>query len=172
MEATKEPTLAALSRVLDEAGFAWALIGGVAVQIHRTEPRTTLDVDVAVLDRAALPVVELERAGFHRTGSFEHSENWESADGVPVQFTDDPAIRTAVGAALRVTVGGLSLRVLAPLDLVKEKLRAAGDPARRRSKRLQDLADANALVEDHPRLRESLSSEEARALDATAGRLG
>lgn len=48
------------------------------------------------------------------------------------------------------------------------KLRAAGDPARRRSKRLQDLGDAQALVEDHPALRDALSPDDAASLQAPA----
>ena len=48
-------------------------------------------------------------------------------------------------------------------DLLHEKLRAAADPERRRSKRLQDLADSHALVEATPELLRELTAEE-RAL--------
>jgi len=56
--------------------------------------------------------------------------------------------------------------VARPLDLVRSKLQAAGDPARRRSKRLMDLADAQALVEDEPGLLLALSAAEKNQLDA------
>ncbi len=48
------------------------------------------------------------------------------------------AIRRAEPVALE----DVQLRVLGRADLLREKLRAAADPARRRSKRLQDLVDA------------------------------
>jgi len=49
--------------------------------------------------------------------------------------------------------------------LLHEKLRAASDPARRRSKRLQDLADAQALLESTPTLAQELTAEECAVLD-------
>jgi hypothetical protein len=49
--------------------------------------------------------------------------------------------------------------------LLHEKLRAGGDPARRRSKRLQDLADAEALLEATPALRSDLTAAETALLD-------
>jgi hypothetical protein len=42
---------------------------------------------------------------------------------------------------------------------------AGSDPARRRSKRLQDLADAHGLVEADPGLVEDLTEAEKRTLD-------
>jgi hypothetical protein len=56
------------------------------------------------------------------------------------------------------------LPVLAPFDLLRAKLRAAADPAPRRSKRLQDLADAEAIIERDPALAEGLSPEERERL--------
>ena len=49
MERTKRPALLALARVFTEAGVPYAIIGGIALQVHQTEPRTTLDIDVAVV---------------------------------------------------------------------------------------------------------------------------
>jgi hypothetical protein len=34
--------------LLNRGGASYALIGGVAIQIRTTEPRTKLDIDVAV----------------------------------------------------------------------------------------------------------------------------
>jgi len=48
--------------------------------------------------------------------------------------------------------------------LLHEKLRATADPAQRRSKRLQDLADAHALVEAAPELLRELTSDERDVL--------
>src|SRR5258705_8347196 len=99
MEKTKKPTLLTLARVLDETKTPYAIIGGVALQAHHPDPRTTLDIDVAVLSREAIPRDALMNAGFRAGGSFEHSENWFGADGTPVQFTDDPALADAVSSA-------------------------------------------------------------------------
>ena len=50
--------------------------------------------------------------------------------------------------------------------MLHEKLRAGRDPARRRSKRLQDLADAQALLEQDSALQGELTLEERALLDA------
>jgi len=55
-------------------------------------------------------------------------------------------------------------RALARADLLHEKLRAGSDSARQRSKRLQALADAQALLEETPELRSELSAAERAIL--------
>jgi len=162
---SKQPALMALARVMQASGVPYAVIGGVALQIHQKEPRTTLDIDLAVRERSAIPRAALEAAGFHLTGSFAHSENWEGPEAVPVQITDDPALREAIGRADIVRTLDVELRVLCRADLLREKLRAGSDPARRRSKRMQDLADAQALVEDDPGLIAGLSDAERARLE-------
>lgn len=69
MERTKEPTLLAVGRILDEAGVAYAIIGGVAAQIHLPEPRTTLDIDLAVVGCDTIPRDRLEAASAPRSSS-------------------------------------------------------------------------------------------------------
>jgi phosphoribosyl 1,2-cyclic phosphodiesterase len=49
-------------------------------------------------------------------------------------------------------------------DHLHAKLRAAADPARRRSKRLQDLADAQSLLEQDPALEAELSDADRASL--------
>ena len=165
MEGSKRPTLALLARILADAGTPYALIGGVAVQIQRREPRTTLDIDLALHARSDWPAAAFEREGFRRTGAFEHSENWESADGTPVQITDDPLLAASIERAETVEIDGLPLRVLTRLDLLRAKLRAAADRAQRRSKRLLDLADAQGLVEEHADLSAALDAGEREILE-------
>ena len=48
--------------------------------------------------------------------------------------------------------GGVRLRVARVADLIVLKLAAAGEPARRPSKREHDVADVLALLEEHPEL--------------------
>ena len=165
MDKTKKPTLLTLGRLLHETRTPYAIIGGVALQVHHPDPRTTVDIDLAVAARGAIPRDELIAAGFRHTGTFEHSENWVSADGTPVQFTDDPALADAVSAADEIDLDGVPLRVISVVDLVHEKIRAGSDPARRRTKRSRDLLDAQELIEANPELAKHLHPDELAVLD-------
>jgi len=166
MDSTKRPALVTLARVLESARTPYAIIGGVALQVHQAAPRTTLDIDLAVASFDAIPRDELQAAGFSLSGRFAHSEHWVGPEGVPVQFTDDPALAPAVERAVEVGLEDVSLRVIGRVDLLHEKLRAGSDPARRRSKRLQDLADAQSLLEETPELRSELNEAEQAVLAA------
>jgi hypothetical protein len=150
MERTKRPALLAFAQIFAEAHVPYAIIGGVALQLHQTEPRTTLDINVAVATYDQLPRAQLEAAGFTWSGQFSHSKNWIGPEGTPVQFTDAPALVDAITRAETITLEEACLRVIGRTDLLHEKLRAAADPAHRRSKRLHDLADAQALLESAP----------------------
>jgi hypothetical protein len=165
MERTKRPALLTLARIFAEAGVPYAIIGGVALQVHHPEPRTTLDIDVAVIAYDQMPRAQLEAVGFTCIGRFSHSENWLAPEGIPVQFTEDPVLADAIVHAEEVELEEVRLRVIRRSDLLHEKLRAAIDPARRRSKRLQDLADAQALIESTPTLARELSATERALLD-------
>lgn len=166
MDTSKRPALLTLARVLADARTPYAIIGGVALQIHQAEPRTTLDIDLAVPAFETIPRDQLQAAGFSLGGRFVHSENWVGPGEVPVQFTDDPALGPAVERAIEIALEDVSLRVIGRADLLHEKLRAGTDPARRRSKRLQDLADAQALLEETPELADGLTEAERAVLAA------
>ena len=88
-----------------------------------------------------------------------------AADGTPVQFSDDPILAPAIAAAGDVLLQDVTLRVIRVEDLLHEKLRAGSDPARRRSKRLQDLSDVQALLETRPDLAHVLTAKEHEILD-------
>lgn len=165
MEHSKRLALVTLARVLEGAGTPYAIIGGVALQVHQSEPRTTLDIDLAVPDFAAIPRDQLAAAGFNMTGQFPHSENWLGPENVPVQFTADAALGPALARAIDVELADVRLKVIDRADLLHEKLRAGSDPARRRSQRLQVLADAESLLEETPELRAALSPAEQAILD-------
>jgi len=164
VEGSKEVALRALVSALGEAGVPYAVIGGIALQVHRSEPRTTLDIDIAVLDRGALPIEALERAGFVRESTWAHSTNWRAADGTPVQITDDSRLRDAIARAQTYAAGPVGIRVLRVEDLMRSKLTALSDSGRRRSERAQDVADVLALIDDHPELEALLSDEERPAI--------
>lgn len=75
---TKEGPLRLVAELLNRTGVAYALIGGVALQIRTTEPRTTLDIDVAVPRFADVPRDALLAAGSDHTGRHEHSDTWRA----------------------------------------------------------------------------------------------
>jgi hypothetical protein len=58
----------------------------------------------------------------------------------------------SVDRAVPAQAGGLKLQLVTMDDLILLKLAAAGEPSRRASKRLQDLADVTRLLEEHPGL--------------------
>jgi hypothetical protein len=161
---TKETPLRALAALLEAARTPYALIGGVAVQLHSREPRTTRDIDIAVPTFADVPREALELAGFVHEERFAHSDNWRApgpgtrAERTPVQFSaEDVGIADAVARAQLIDVeAGLRLRVATAPDLVILKLAAAEEPRERSSKRQQDLADVARLVEEHPEVAEAL----------------
>jgi len=165
MERTKRPALPALAQVFTQANVPYAIVGGVALQVHLTEPLTTLDIDMAVATYNNIPRLRLEGAGFTQTGWFIPPENWVGPQSTPVQFRDDPALTEAIGGAEIIEIEAASLCVISRSDLLHEKLRADSDPARRRSKRLQDQADVQALLESSPVLAQGLSVEEQALLD-------
>jgi len=164
---SKEGPLRLVAELLEREGVPYALIGGVAVQLHTAEPRSTLDIDLAVPAYADIPRDALLAAGFDHMGRHEHSDNWRAPGSAPlnqrtaVQFSaEDEGIAEAVEHASVVDLaGGVRLRVASVADLIVLKLAAAGATARRPSKREHDLADVLALLEEHP----ELASEETLA---------
>lgn len=50
---SKEGPSRLVAQLLEREGVPYALIGGVAVQLHTEEPRSTLDIDLIVLKLAA-----------------------------------------------------------------------------------------------------------------------
>lgn len=140
-----------LSAAMDEARIPYVVIGGIAVGIHSATPRATNDVDVAVptSDQPGVGAV-LSAAGFELTGSFEHSMNFKHRSGEPVQVAFDLLFDPMIERAETVEVGTRTIRVVTREDLIAMKERAAGDPARRRSKALRDRADIELLRGDVP----------------------
>jgi hypothetical protein len=155
---SKEKPLHLVAELLERVGVPYALIGGVAVQLHTDEPRSTLDIDIALRTYAEIPRDALVSAGFEHTGRHEHSDNWRAPGPGPlkvrtaVQFSaEDVGIAEAVEHASLVDLdGGVTLRVVTVADLIVLKLAAAEEPKRRPSKREHDVADVLALLENHP----------------------
>jgi hypothetical protein len=163
MEKSKLRSVTGLARVFHDADVPYAVIGGVALQMWSAEPRTTIDLDVAVRSYDSFPRVALQRAGFVPDKP-SHSEAWTGPDGAPVQFTDDAAFAQAVRHPEKRKLVDVVLHVAPVVEIIRAKLRAADDPARRRSKRMQDMTDAVALAEQHPAVAKKLRPDERRRL--------
>jgi hypothetical protein len=158
---SKEGPLRLVAQLLEQACVPYALIGGVALQLHTQEPRSTLHIDLAVPTYADVPREALLGAGFEYTGRHDHSDNWRAPGSGPltlrtaVQFSaEDEGIADAVAHASVVDLGaGVRLRVATVADLLVLKLAAAVGPTRRPSTREHDVADVLALLEEHPEIR-------------------
>lgn len=139
-------------KALRQAGIPHALIGGVAVGVHSGQPRATLDVDLAVLSTTPpeTSVRVLTALGFHHKGTYLHSINFRHSSGEPVQLARDPWFDDLIGRAQDFTVGDTVVPIVTKEDLISMKERAAADPKRRASKRLQDQADVALLREGAP----------------------
>lgn len=153
---TKQEPLRQVVAVLAATQTPYALIGGVAIQLFSEDPRTTLDIDLAVALFADIPVAALCAAGFEHEARFAHSDNWRApgsgprAQRIAVQFSaEDVGIALAVQRATTWHIDGLDVRVATASDLVVLKLAAAEEPTRRARKRRQDLLDILMLLEDH-----------------------
>ena len=151
-EPDKFAALIDTARALEAAGVRYALIGGLAVGIHAAVPRATVDIDVAAHTRAGRDVAvdALERAGFKKTGEFEHSVNLRHATGEPVQLAFDTEFDAMIERAESIEVAGTNIAIVRKEDLIAMKRRAAADPSRRKSKRLRDQADVELLLGDVP----------------------
>jgi len=160
---TKEGPLRLVATLLNRERVAYALIGGVAMQIRTGEPRTTLGIDIAVPRFDDIPRAALVAAGFEHRGRHAHSDTWQAPAGgsgslrTTVRFSaDDVGIADAVSRAEPTHLAdGLVIRVATPIDMIVLKLAAAAEPQRRPSKRQHDIADVVALLEEYPHLRDA-----------------
>lgn len=142
---------------LERADIAWCAIGGVAVNHWAAEPMVTQDVDfVVATDAIDRTVSLLEDSGF-RSERFEWSINFKGKSHLSIQLSTEEFYRDFPSRAIPADVHGILLRVSCLEDTFKGKIKAYGDPNRRQSKRIKDLADIARLVEAHPHLWDSLT---------------
>ena len=154
---SKEVPLRLVTRLLETAGVPYALIGGVAMQLHSQEPRSAREIILAVRTYADVPIETLISAGFEHAGRLAYGDTWLApGTGSPKERTllkfsaEEDSLVGAVERACVIDVDGMRLRLVAAPDLIALKLADAEDPKRRRSERRQDLADIVTLIEEHP----------------------
>jgi hypothetical protein len=117
METTKKPTLLALGRLFAETQTPYAIIGGIALQVHSSDPRTTIDIDLAVLSREAIPREAMTAAGFRMV----HATEWMSWDGVRVTLTDASRFADTIVSADDLVLEDVTLRVMAVTELLRAR---------------------------------------------------
>lgn len=155
----KERVLVSVLEILHEHETPYAVIGGLAVQLYTREPRTTRDIDIAVSSLSDLPREDLAVRGFKFAGLHDYTENWLGPappgtprdERVPVQFSYGEPMTSAVSRSYAADVG-FPLQLVTVADLVELKISAAESMERRRSKRMQDVADVVKLLEEHPEI--------------------
>ena len=144
--------------LLNEQGIRYCVIGGQAVNAY-VEPLVSLDLDL-VLALAQVDQVESLLAkdfGFKR---FPHSLIVSLPDSdLRVQIQTDPRYADFVRRGEQREVLGLVLPVASLEDVLRGKVWAVQDPARRGSKRQKDLADIARLLEAYPELRDQVPAE-------------
>ena len=149
---------------LERADVAWCAIGGVAVNHWALEPMVTQDVDFVVAgDEIERTVSLLEDAGF-RSERFDWSINFKGRSKLSIQLTTEEFYREFPSRAVPADVHGILLRVASLEDTLRGKMKAWGEPGRRQSKRIKDLADIARLLESHPQLWDSLADDLKRQL--------
>jgi hypothetical protein len=147
-----------LLAVLGRESLTYCVIGGQAVNAY-VEPLVSLDLDI-VIAADALPRIEAMLDPPFTVERFPHSVNIARAGSdLRVQFQTDPRYVAFLPRAERRLVLGVPLVVAAVDDVLRGKVWAALDAARRPSKRQKDLADIARLLERYPRLRELVPPE-------------
>lgn len=140
-----------LLEMLDRTDTRYCVIGGQGVNAY-VAPLVSLDLDVVVavsqLDefaRHAAGEFRVERFPFSVNLSLEHSD-------LRVQLQTDPRYADFVDRRERRTVLGRPMWVASLEDVLRGKVWAVQDTARRASKRQKDLADIARLIETYPGL--------------------
>lgn len=142
---------------LEEQNVRYCVIGGQAVNAY-TEPLVSLDLDLVIAADQLDDVIPRLPASF-RIERFPPSINLSlSRSDIRVQLQTDPRYAPFVDRAAPATVLGLTVPVAAPEDVLRGKVWAAEDEARRPSKRQKDLADISRLLEAYPQFRAMVPS--------------
>lgn len=154
-----------LLELLQQTDSRYCVIGGLAVNAY-AEPVVSLDLDlVVVADHVEALRAAAEKLGM-KVETFEHSVNLSAADSdLRIQIQTDPRYQDFLPHAQQSNVLGHTMSVAGLQDVLRGKLWAYADDARRKSKRQKDLADILRLVETHPELAGELPSDIAAQLD-------
>ena len=149
---------------LEEEAVRYCVIGGQGVNAY-ADPVVSLDLDIVVAVEQ-IPEVEALLSRQFKVERFEHSLNVSAAGSdLRLQIQTDPRYFDFVERATAREVLGMTLQVADVADVLKGKLWAAGDPTRRASKRLKDIADIARIIEVYPSLKDHVPESIRRRLE-------
>jgi hypothetical protein len=132
--------------LLRKKRIPFCVIGGLAVNAY-AEPVVSLDFDVVVEASRLAGFLEALPGDF-RIKRFPNSDNITGrGSDVRIQIQRDIRYQPFISKAVKKDVLGYKLPVARVEDILKGKIWAALDEARRPSKRQKDLADILRLVE-------------------------
>ena len=150
--------LESLVSLLAQHRIRYCVIGGQAVNAY-AEPLVSLDLDLVVEAEQIEKAITLLGPGIH-VERFPHSVNLSSPGSkLRVQFQTDPRYFEFLERCSMREILELEVQVAAVEDVLRGKIWAASDPARRPSKQKKDLLDITRLLEAHPRLRSRVPAD-------------
>lgn len=149
---------AALASILNQHG-SWCLIGGLAVNCY-VEPVFTLDADIIVVSEELSAVeADLKAAGFSAQ-RFAHSMNARMpGSDLRIQFSLDPRYQEFLSDTKLMDVLGEQVPVASLANVIRGKIWAWSDPARRPTKRKKDELDLMRILEAYPESRHLMPAE-------------
>ena len=154
-----------LLSILHQTGSAYCVIGGLGVNAY-AEPVVSLDLDLVVISDHISDIRSVAEAKGMKVEEFEHSINLSiSGSDLRIQLQTDARYQDFLSHREQRDVLGYSMSVASLQDILRGKVWAYSDQARRKSKRQKDLSDIMRLVETHPELRAQLPPEIVSQLD-------
>jgi len=148
-----------LVNCLEKADVAWCAIDGVAVNHWAEQPMVTQDVDFVVASNSVEKTVALLKAEGFSPEEYPWSINFKGQSAVSMQLSTEDFYKDFTSRAVPGDVHGILMRVASLEDTLSGKIKAWGEPKRRQSKRIKDLADIVRLVEAHPKLWDLLTDD-------------
>jgi hypothetical protein len=154
-----------LLSILQQTGSTYCVIGGLGVNAY-AEPVVSLDLDLVVVSDHISDIRSVAEAKGMKVEEFEHSVTLSiSGSDLRIQLQTDSRYQDFLSRCEQRDVLGYSMSVASLQDILRGKVWAYSDEARRKSKRQKDLSDIMRLVETHPELRSQLPSEIVSQLD-------
>ena len=154
-----------LIALLEQTNSAYCVIGGLGVNAY-AEPVVSLDLDLVVISDRMSDLCSVAKSKGMKVEHFEHSVNLSATGSdLRIQLQTDPRYQDFLSHCQQRNVLGYNMFVASLKNILRGKLWAYSDQARRQSKRQKDLADIMRLVETHPELRSELPPEIASQLD-------
>ena len=154
-----------LLSILQQTGSSYCVIGGLGVNAY-AEPVVSLDLDLVVVSDHIPDIRSVAEAKGMKVEEFEHSVNLSiSGSDLRIQLQTDSRYQDFLSRGEQRDVLGYRMSVASLQDILRGKVWAYSDEARRKSKRQKDLSDIMRLVESHPELRTQLPPEIVSQLD-------